>query len=420
MRLFTSTVLVALFGLSVLAAPDKLLQVQRAYGAVNPHSYIVKLKPGACKYTLLASDPSLRAAVTHADWDSSILHGFAGVFDAQQLYMLRASAAVESIVEDGVVQPQTLQTDAAWGLARVSSKRRLIPHDDGFWPLALNYTYAYPDAESKQGEGVDIYILDTGVYIEHVDFEGRASHGWAAEGLDVSDEQGHGTHVAGIAAGRRWGVAKQANIISVKILQTRDKGRTADLISGLIYVAVTARLTGRPSIANLSVGVKNSSSIDWVTEKIIKEGVHVVVAAGNKNQDAAAWSPARVPSAITVGATKIDDDRWDSSNYGPAVDIWAPGLQITSASNTNRTGSLSHSGTSQAAPHVSGAVALWISEHGNAEPEEIKRRLWSKMDVVTGFREYRSSIICATSQPEVSLSLGFSQQQPAPPRTNSH
>ncbi|KAH7097873.1 peptidase 1 [Auriculariales sp. MPI-PUGE-AT-0066] len=373
---FTLKSLVALaLAFSASAAPSKLLTVQKYAGQTVPGSYIVRLKEGVNKETLFDSDPALREAVTHADW--TIINGFAGQLTTSKLNELRASDAVESIHEDGIVTIQGTQTNAAWGLGRIS-------HTD---PVAgtitaLNYTYTYDDA--GLGEGVDIYIVDTGIHLTHVDFEGRATFGWTGTGLNQTDDHGHGSHVAGISAGARYGVAKKANLISVKVLNSAGSGTLANVVGGFNFVGTAAAATGRPSIASASLGGSASTAIDDSVTALTSAGIHVVVAAGNSNVDAANTSPARVASATTVGAIGQADAKASFSNYGPGVDIWAPGVSITSAGYLSDTATIVYSGTSQATPHVTGVTAVWISLNGNGAPTDVAAALWSESGRITG------------------------------------
>ncbi|EJD39958.1 peptidase 1 [Auricularia subglabra TFB-10046 SS5] len=370
-------VITAALALAASAAPSPLHPVQTYAGAVKPNSYIVKLKASASKDDLLASRPDIAAGVTHPDWDASLLNGFAGSFNAEQLFALRTSDKVESISQDGIFTIQTTQTNAPWGLGRLTATSRISGST-----TALNYTYTYDDA--GRGTGVDIYIVDTGVNIQHVEFEGRASFGFASGSLPRVDDHGHGTHVAGIAAGARFGVAKNANIIAVKVLNSGGNGTLADVVSGFNYVLTAARASGRPSIASASLGGGASTAIDDSVVALTSAGVHVVVAAGNSNVNAQNTSPARVASAITVGATTIGDAKASFSNYGAVLDIHAPGVDITSAFIGSTTATHVYSGTSQATPHVSGLAAVWISLNGNTSPANLASSLWSASGQLTG------------------------------------
>ncbi|EJD40234.1 peptidase 1 [Auricularia subglabra TFB-10046 SS5] len=377
MSFVLKSVVAAALALAVSAAPSKLHTVQTFAGPVKANSYVVTLKDGVDKDALLADVPKVAAAVTHKDWDSRVLNGFAGVFNTEQLNTLRASDAVASISQDGIYTVQGEQTDAPWGLGRISSQTK-ISGSTG----ALNYTYLYDDA--GLGSGVDIYIVDTGVNINHEDFGGRASWGFSAGSLPSVDDHGHGTHVAGIAAGTRFGVAKGANIVAVKVLSASGGGTLADVISGFNYVLTAAQASGRPSLASASLGGAANAAIDASVQALIDNGIHVVVAAGNSYGKAGNYSPARVPGAITVGAVDINDAKADFSNSGPLVDIHAPGVAITSAFIGSNTATHVYSGTSQATPHVSGLVAVYISLNGNTTPDDLIANLWSQDGAISG------------------------------------
>ncbi|EJD39856.1 subtilisin-like protein [Auricularia subglabra TFB-10046 SS5] len=353
MSFVLKAVVAAALALSALAAPAKLHTVQTYAGKVKPDSYIVRLKTDASRDELFAARPDIASGVTHAEWDGELLNGFAGTFNTEQLFALRTSNKVESISQDGIFSIQTTQTDAPWGLGRLSSDGRLSGS-----ATALNYTYTYDD--SATGEGVE--------------FEGRATWGYSAGSLPSVDDHGHGTHCAGIAAGARFGVAKGAN---------RD-GTLADVISGFNYVLEASRATGRPSIASASLGGGGTTAIDDSVVALVNAGIHVVAAAGNYNLNAASFSPARVPSIITVGATTITDAKVSYSNYGSVVDFHAPGSSITSAFIGSTTATHVYSGTSQATPHVSGLAAIYISLNGNTTPAELASSLWFVSGQISG------------------------------------
>jgi cerevisin len=214
----------------------------------------------------------------------------------------------------------------------------------------LDYTYTY---SQPSGDGVDIYIIDTGIYTAHQEFEGRATFGYAAGAMQMMDGHGHGTHCAGTAAGKTYGVAKNANLIAVKVLSDNGSGLTSDIIDGLNWVIGNVNSTGNPSIASMSLGGSVSDALDSLVEQTVAAGITVVVAAGNSNTDASTQSPARVAAAITVAAANITNTKAYFSNYGAAVDIWAPGVDIISAwPFTNDTSTKVLSGTSMATPHV--------------------------------------------------------------------
>ncbi|KAJ3483614.1 hypothetical protein NLI96_g6193 [Meripilus lineatus] len=376
MRFFTLvTATFALLATSVIGAPTAaLVDIQKFEGKVKQGSYIVKLKDNVSKSNhltwlgkQLGSD-----SVTHNEWKKEVLNGFAGRFSERTLNLLRANPDVEYIAEDGIVSIDSTvtQTNAPWGLSRISQNARLTNQNSA----ALTFTYKY---DSTAGTGVDIYVVDTGVYTSHSDFGGRARWGATFGGYANADGNGHGTHVAGTAAGTQYGVAKKANIIAVKVLSDAGSGAVSDIVSGLNWVLNQARSSGRPSIATMSLGGSASSSLDNAVASLTSAGVHVTVAAGNSNVDAANTSPARAPSANTIGASTIADARASFSNYGAVVDIFAPGQDVISAWIGSTTATNRISGTSMATPHVAGLIAYLISHSGNTTPAAMSTKLKS-------------------------------------------
>jgi subtilisin family serine protease len=268
---------------------------------------------------------------------------------------LQNNPNVAYIEQDRKVYASNTQTNATWGLDR--SDQRNLP---------LNQTYTY----TSTGTGVTIYILDTGINFTHVDFAGRATRGFDAinDGLNGSDCQGHGTHVAGTAAGSNWGVAKGADLVSVRVLGCDGSGSISGVIAGVNWVAANA---SGPSVANMSLGGGASTALDDAVTKAVALGVTYVVAAGNSGADACKYSPARVADAITVGATTSNDSRASYSNYGNCINIFAPGSSITSAWIGGNTSVTTISGTSMASPHVAGAAALYLQQNPTASPAQV-------------------------------------------------
>ncbi|KAG2010560.1 serine protease, variant 2 [Coprinopsis cinerea AmutBmut pab1-1] len=324
-----SHILTSLSFLSVaLGTPTIGRRAIERYEGETTDRLIFTLKPGVSKADLFnrLRIRNLDQVVTH-QWDHA-LNGFAAKFSKNDpiVDILRSSPEVESISEDGIFSINDLvtQTNATWGLGRLSSVDKVPSFGTG----ATNYSYIYEDAA---GRGTDIYILDTGIRATHQDFGGRARFAATFGPYRAVDGHGHGTHVAAIAAGSQFGTAKLANVLGVKVLNDTGSGRLADIVSGLNYVLTSARSSRRPSIASLSFGGGATSALDNAVVSLINSGVHVVVAAGNSNTNASNVSPARVPAAITVGAVDITDTKTATSNWGPAVDVFAPGQNIRSA-----------------------------------------------------------------------------------------
>ena len=250
-----------------------------------------------------------------------------------------------------------------WGLDRIDQS------------TGLNGTFNWAD----DGTGVTAYILDTGIKYTHSEFEGRAILGkdFVVAGGDGSDCEGHGTHVAGTVGGKTYGVAKNVKLVSVRVLDCNGSGTWSGVIAGIEWVA-TDHKANTPAVANMSLGGGASSAVDNAVSNSIKDGVSFAVAAGNGNQagvgqDACRFSPARVPSAITVGATDINDVKPGWSNFGKCVDWFAPGVNVLSASISS--GSEFLSGTSMATPHTAGVIAQYLSANPAATTDQVRSAL---------------------------------------------
>lgn len=244
------------------------------------------------------------------------------------------------------VEPvSSTQTGATWGIDRIDQRS-----------LPLNGTFSSPSTANN----VSIYVVDTGIDASHPEFTGRVASGFDSfgSGDGRTDCNSHGTHVAGIAAGSVYGVAKAARLVPVRVLACDGSGSISGVIAGLEWIAST-RSSGERSVVNMSLGGGASSSLDSAVASLINTGVTVVVAAGNSNVDACTSSPARTAPAITVGSTTSTDSRSSFSNFGTCVDLFAPGSGITAAVPGGGTAVLS--GTSMAAPHVAGIAAVALS-----------------------------------------------------------
>lgn len=210
------------------------------------------------------------------------------------------------------------------------------------------------------------YVIDAGVLTSHPDFEGRASEVSIVKGKKFNATcNSHGTHVAGVVGSKTYGVAKEVSIVSVRVTPCQGGATVTDLVKGLNWVAKNAQ---KPAVVTFTFST--SSGLDAAVQNVIDNGITVVVAAGNTGQDACLFSPARVPDAITVSGTDDRDIRPDHFNYGPCVDVYAPGVNILSTWNNGSWGAMS--GISTAVPHVAGIAALYLEQHPNASPSEVQ------------------------------------------------
>lgn len=291
---------------------------------------------------------------------TAALNGFAAELPEQAVNALRRNPNVAYIEVDQVVTIDTTQTGATWGIDRIDQRA-----------LPLNGTYNY----NYTGAGVTAYIIDTGILTNHSEFGNRATSGYdAVDGaLPATDCNGHGTHVAGTVGGATYGVAKGVSLVAVRVLDCAGSGTTTGVIAGVDWV--TSNHTTGAAVANMSLGGGLSTALDTAVANSIADGVTYAIAAGNSNRDACKYSPARVPTAITVGATTNTDARASYSNYGACLDIFAPGSSITSAWYTSTTATNTISGTSMATPHVAGAAALYKGANLGATPQQVRDAL---------------------------------------------
>jgi subtilisin family serine protease len=303
------------------------------------------------------------------------LHGFTAEMSPSDASALLNERGVKYVEQDSmggggaVGEPVALdvQKSPIWGLDRIDQR-----------DLPLNQTYVY----NETGLGVTAYVLDSGINASHIDFGDRVRSGYNfSTTLPAADCNGHGTHVAGILGGSQHGVAKDVSLVPLRVLDCQNRGFVSDMVKGIDW-AIADHQSGQPAVMNISIYTDSpSTTFDAAINAAIADGITVCVIAGNGTAnngvatDACTISPARVPNAITVSATNIFDSKSLFANFGPCVDLFAPGELIESDWYSSNTAIAIDSGTSMAAPHVSGAAALYLETHPNAFPSTVAAAL---------------------------------------------
>ncbi|WP_203903998.1 S8 family serine peptidase [Virgisporangium aliadipatigenens] len=331
--------------------------------------YIVVLKSGV--RTDLAGRTRARGVDVRHEY-TAVLRGFSATMDTAELADVRRDAAVAYVEPVLVERGDGDQSSPPWGLDRIDQR------------TGMNSHFVF----KATGHGVRVYVTDTGIRRTHQEFAGRlvAGYDFVDDDSDPSDCHGHGTHVAGTAAGRTSGVAKEATVVAVRVLNCDNRGATDDGIAAIDWVRLNH--PGGPAVLNRSVGVDGGVSVALeaaVGNLMSQRNILVVAAAGNDNQDACQLSPGRMGQVLTVGATDGTDRRADFSNWGGCVDLFAPGYGISSAWHTGDTHTNTRNGTSMAAPHVAGMAALYLQTHPTATPAQVHAALvdTSTKNVVT-------------------------------------
>ncbi len=328
-------------------------------GAVIPDKYIVVFRSNVLRSSdaTRTFSATVDAKVTHR-YDHA-LKGVAVSLTPNELATMQKNPNVEYIEPDRIVSAITTQTGAPWGLDRI---------DQAALPLSGAYTY------TADGSGVTVYIIDTGINYSHNEFGGRAVPGIdeVTLGGGAVDCAGHGSHVSGTVAGTTYGVAKNAHLVGVRVLDCNGNGTTSGVIAGINWVTANRTL---PAVANMSLGGGFSAALNTAVTNSIASGITYAVAAGNSSADACLESPSSTPNAITVGATSITDGFASFSNRGTCVDINAPGVSVLSSYIGSNSATAVLSGTSMASPHVAGAAALYLQTNPSATPAQVAAAL---------------------------------------------
>lgn len=314
------------------------------------------------------SDPADVAAEQAAVFESSVeqvfvhgMPGWSGMLDRSDLRAARRDPRVRMVEPDVTFHTADTQTEnVPWGLDRIDQTD--LPVDSRFTSLS-------------RGAGVTAYVVDSGIRFSHSEFAGRAVPGFDYTGGAGGDCNGHGTHVAGTLGGATYGVAKDVSLVSVRVFDCRGSGTTSSILAGLDWI-VAHHQVGAPAVANMSFGGGSTSkALDAAVARVIDDGITVAVSAGNSKKKACKASPARVPAAITVGASDQSDRRASFSNYGDCVDLFAPGVNVLSADASSDSAARFLSGTSMSAPHVAGVAALLLQNVPAATPTAVASAL---------------------------------------------
>lgn len=324
---------------------------------VIPGQYIIVFNsdvhdaPGLAKALVQAHGGQLR----HTYGDA--VRGFAATLPDAAVSALKQNPSVARIEPDALIDVEGDESPVpSWGLDRIDQTRN---------HLDSKYSYV-----SAAGAGVNVYIVDTGIRTTHADFGGRAVEAFTtvSDSLGATDCIGHGTHVAGTVGGSAYGVAKNVRLFSVRVLPCSGSAPMSDLIAALDWIAQNRQL---PAVVNISLSGEHSDAANQAVAGVVASGAVVVAAAGNDFSDACAYSPGSAPDALTVGASNVADMQAGFSNFGPCVDLFAPGSMIKSDYFSNDTSTIIMSGTSMATPHVSGAAALYLSLNPTATPVQV-------------------------------------------------
>jgi subtilisin family serine protease len=324
-----------------------------------PGSYVVVLSGDRSAASTEATTQSVATSydVSVRRTFSSAVDGFSAGMTEDQAKKLAGDSRVAFVQQNQKISVS--QDNPPWGLDRLDQR-----------DLPLDKRYDQPITANN----VTVYVIDTGIYAAHHDFGGRASVGTdtVGDGKKGVDCHGHGSHVAGTIAGTKYGVAKRARVVAVRTMNCSGIGTTESVVAGIEWITAHAK---KPAVVNMSLRGGPDPAMDAALKKSVAAGITYSVAAGNDSADACGGSPGRVPEAITVGATEKTDAKAAFSNFGTCVDLFAPGVNVESVGITGPDAKATLSGTSMATPHVTGGIALYLSQNPTAKPADVAAAL---------------------------------------------
>ncbi|KAG8759873.1 subtilisin-like serine protease [Ceratobasidium sp. 428] len=380
LALVSAVTLAVLIPTLAAPTPGVNIPITKSAGPVQPNSYIIKLKNGVSKNSHLQSILSNFVAGSSLRYKYDVFNGYAVMLKGRDVDFLRQSKDITYIAEDRIA---SIDDFSDHGL-EVSERP-----NQGF-DVSPRSVATGTDA----GAGVDIYSLDSGIYLDHEQFEGRARWGATFGNYSDIDDNGHGTHTAATAVGKTYGQAPEANVIAIKVLNRKGRGQTSDIIGGINWAYNAFKQGSRPAIATMSLSGIADDATDEAVNNAIAGGLHFTVSASNSDMDMSNLSPAHVPAANTVGAVDDNNEKADFSNYGPLVDVQAPGVNILSAWIGSPDASKRLNGTSQSTPYVAGILAVAISKYGNKSPTDLSADLKSHASpIVTGEPEGTTNLL---------------------------